>query len=145
MRPDLSGAKLSWADLNGANLWRADLSGAKLREADLNGADLSGAKLSGADLSGANLSRAHLRGANLGRAVLSRTDFSMASFSETVLVNVDLSVAKGLKTIKHLGPSAIGIDTIYKSGGKIPEVFLRGCGVPENFIEYMHSLVVSIV
>ncbi len=27
--------------------------------------------------------------------------------------------------------------------GKIPEVFLRGCGVPENFIEYMHSLVVS--
>jgi hypothetical protein len=40
----------------------------------------------------------------------------------------------------HYGPSTIGIDTIYKSHGKIPEIFLHGCGVPENFIEYMHSL-----
>ena len=37
-------------------------------------------------------------------------------------------------------PSTIGIDTIYKSRGKIPVEFLRGCGVPENFIAYMHSL-----
>ena len=49
-------------------------------------------------------------------------------------------MAKGLETIRHSGSSTIGIDTIYKSRGKIPEVFLRGCGVPDNFIEYMHSL-----
>ena len=42
--------------------------------------------------------------------------------------------------MRHVGPSTVGIDTIYKSGGKIPEAFLRGCGVPDNFIEYMHSL-----
>jgi hypothetical protein len=42
-----------------------------------------------------------------------------------------------------MGPSTIGIDTIYKSGGKIPEVFLRGCGVPENFITFHKSLVNS--
>jgi hypothetical protein len=31
----------------------------------------------------------------------------------------------------HNGPSTIGIDTIYNSGGKIPEIFLRGAGVPK--------------
>ncbi len=41
----------------------------------------------------------------------------------------------------HRGPSTIGIDTIYKSHGKIPEVFLRGCGVPEEFIRYIGSMV----
>ena len=53
----------------------------------------------------------------------------------------DLSDVKGLETAHHLGPSTIGIDTIYKSNGNIPEVFLRGCGVPEGFIVYMKSLV----
>jgi hypothetical protein len=35
----------------------------------------------------------------------------------------------------------VGIDTIFKSGGTIPESFLRGCGVPEQFITYARSLV----
>jgi hypothetical protein len=55
----------------------------------------------------------------------------------------DLSSAKGLDTVIHHGPSTIGIDTIYRSRGKIPEVFLRGCGVPENFITFHKSLVNS--
>jgi hypothetical protein len=46
-----------------------------------------------------------------------------------------------LETVKHLGPSTIGIDTLYKSKGKIPEVFLRGCGVPDTMIAYAASLV----
>jgi len=48
---------------------------------------------------------------------------------------------KGLETVQHDGPSTIGIDTIYKSKGNIPEAFLRGAGVPEDFITYMKSLV----
>jgi hypothetical protein len=40
----------------------------------------------------------------------------------------------------HQGPSTIGIDVIYASKGKIPESFLRGCGVPEIFIDYLPSL-----
>jgi hypothetical protein len=44
-------------------------------------------------------------------------------------------------TVIHHGPSTIGIDAIYKSKGKIPEVFLKGCGVPDNFIAYVGSLV----
>ena len=55
--------------------------------------------------------------------------------------DVDLSGAKGLETVEHGGPSTIGIDTIYKSRGKIPEVFLRGCGVPDEFIAYIGSMV----
>lgn len=39
----------------------------------------------------------------------------------------------------HSYPSTIGIDTLYKSAGKIPEAFLRGCGVPEDFITFIPS------
>jgi len=48
-----------------------------------------------------------------------------------------------LETIVHKGPSSIDIHTIYESRGKIPEVFLRGCGVPDEFITFIASLVGS--
>ena len=56
-------------------------------------------------------------------------------------MDVDLSTVEGLEAVQHIGPSSIGIDTIYLSHGKIPEVFLKGAGVPNSFLEYMHSLV----
>jgi hypothetical protein len=84
-----------------------------------------------ADLRGADLTAANLRGADLREAIVARTVFADA----------DLSVAKGLNAIIHRGPSTIGIDTIYKSRGNIPETFLRGAGVPDNFIAYIGSLV----
>ena len=52
-----------------------------------------------------------------------------------------LTTVKRLETVQHYGPSTIGLDTIYKFKGSITEVFLRGAGVPENFIVYMRSLV----
>ena len=45
-----------------------------------------------------------------------------------IFSDVDLSSVNGLDAMFHEGPSTIGIDTIHKSRGKIPEVFLRGCG-----------------
>ena len=117
-------------DLRGADLSRADLSRADLGEADLGRADLGRADLSGAYLGKAKLSGAYLGEANLRQAIVGSTYFD----------NLDLSEVKGLETVKHDFPSTIGIDTIYKSEGNIPEVFLRGCGVPENFIVFMHSL-----
>jgi hypothetical protein len=42
--------------------------------------------------------------------------------------------------VEHGGPSTIGIDTLYLSQGNIPEVFLRGAGVPEILIAYLPSL-----
>ncbi len=111
-----SGVDLSFADLHFADLLFADLSAADLHFADLGGANLSGAKLSGANL-------------------------EEAKFGATVIANVDLSEVRGLETVRHHSPSSVGIDTIYKSKGKIPEVFLRGCGVPEELIAYIPSLI----
>ena len=59
----------------------------------------------------------------------------------TTFSDCDLSAVKGLDKLNHKGPSSIGIDTIYKSKGKIPETFLRDCGIPESFIPYIPSFV----
>jgi hypothetical protein len=40
----------------------------------------------------------------------------------------------------QISASEISISTLYRSHGRIPEVFLRGCGVPEDFITYARSL-----
>lgn len=143
---DLSGAKLNQADLSGANLseadlHRADLSGADLIEADLSGASLREANLSGADLSGANLGGVNLTWTILSGANLSGANLSEAYLLASIFADVDLSQVKGLELINHEGPSTIGIDTIYLSGGNIPEAFLRGAGVPDQFIAYVKSLV----
>jgi len=131
----LVAADLGKADLSGANLGRANLGGVNLHKADLSGADLRGACLSGADLSGADLGWADLREAHLDRA-----DLTKAAIGWTIIEANDLRETKGLDTVQHDGPSTIGIDTIYRSQGKIPLAFLRGAGVPDNFIEYMGSL-----
>jgi hypothetical protein len=137
---DLGRTELSGVDLSGADLSRADLGEANLGGADLSGAYLHWAKLSGADLDGANLRGANLGWANLSGTNLRAADFTQATAWETRFDDVDLSVAKGLETVLHHGPSTIGIDTIYKSRGKIPEVFLRGCGVPEEFIDFVRQM-----
>ncbi len=126
----LSEANLSTADLRGADLAEADLSGSKLVMANLFTTDLGGADLSGADLSGADLRRAYLGKADLSGIICGSTSFS----------DVDLSLVRGLETSRHDGPSYIDIHTLYRSQGKIPEVFLRGCGVPEDFITFLSSL-----
>jgi hypothetical protein len=104
-----------------------------LEEANLTATDLSRACLIGASLVWANLSGAGLSG----------TDFKNAVLGGTILGEVDLSEIQGLATVRHQGPSTIGIEAIYHSRGKIPEFFLRGAGVPENFITYMKSLSAS--
>jgi TIR domain/Pentapeptide repeats (8 copies) len=120
----LSGAEMEFTVLRGANLHEANLNGSRLTEVDLRETNLSGA-----DLSSATLTRAELSGANLTGAICESTLFA----------NTDLSGIRGLESVKHQGPSTIGIDTLLESGGTIPEAFLRGCGVPERWIEYLPS------
>ncbi len=150
VQPDLREAHLSWghlsfADLRDADLNHADLEGAQLRWASLGKANLGRAYLSGADLGNAQLRGANLNAnlidANLSGADLQEADFTEALADGTLFADVDLSAAKGLEAARHGGPSTISIDTIYKSHGKIPEVFLRGCGVPDEFIAYIGSMV----
>ena len=78
---------------------------------------------------------------NLSSANLTDADFKKASLHKTTFTNIDLSKVKGLDSVDHFGPSEISISTLYKSGGKIPEAFLRGCGVPDTFIIFARSLV----
>jgi hypothetical protein len=136
---DLSGANLSGAKLSGVKLGGADLYAANLSGADLNYANLFAADLSRAELSGADLNSAHLTFAYLTDAHLKSADLTDAHMSGTSIANTDLSDVIGLDTVTHGGPSSIGIDTLYKSHGKIPESFLRGCGVPEELIRYLPS------
>jgi hypothetical protein len=109
----------------------------------LYAAELIGEDLRGADLTGVNLSRVCLMQADLHSANLRKADLTGADLGWTTLGNVDLHTIRGLKTVQHDGPSTIGIDTLYHSQGNIPEVFLRGAGVPEEVITYMKSLVGS--
>jgi uncharacterized protein YjbI with pentapeptide repeats len=161
---NLSGAELSRADLSGANLREAelsrtnltlanlglaDLSGANLTLANLTRADLSGANLTSADFSGANLSgadltRADLAGADLYYSLLVEANLSEANLSRVELLNTifagtHLSQTVGLDECHHSGPSTIDFRTLSQSGN-LPISFLRGCGLPDNLIDYLPSL-----
>jgi uncharacterized protein YjbI with pentapeptide repeats len=136
IRADLHGADLTQANLTEANLTRADLTQANLTEARLREADLTQTDLTQVDLTGASLIRACLSGANLAKA-----NFAGTQMGWTTAGNVDLSMVHGLDTVVHRGPSTIGMDTLYRSRGNIPEVFLRGAGIPEDSIPYIKSLV----
>jgi hypothetical protein len=133
---NLTGATLREAILTGANLVRATLRRADLREAILAEANLYQANLRGADFQGADF-----RGADLTNTALAGADFTNAHVGFTTLGFVNLGMTRGLNTMRHEGPSIIDINTFYLSEGNIPEVFLRGTGVPEDFITYIKSLV----
>lgn len=152
---NLKGAELDGAYLGGVNLNRANLQevnlmstkmqGAKLINADMTRANLIGVDLEEADLSGAILKEAHLIGARLHRvnfsgANLENADLSFATVYNTIFINNDLSSVKGLDETRHPGASIIDVDTLFQSKGKIPEIFLRSCGVPKSLVEYLPSL-----
>ena len=109
-------------------------------EPDLNGANLSKANLSRAHLSWAALRRANLSWAALRRANLSWADLGGANLFETIFGNTNLNDVQGLDTCVHHGPSTIDYRTIAKSEPLLPLVFLRGCGLPDEFIDYLPSL-----
>ena len=130
IKPDLIGADLTQALLGGADLSEANLRMANLAMANLSGAQLSWAILSWANLFSTNFTSASIEGANF-------TDSLMRC---TVFADVDLSHAQGLRMVKHLGPSTIGLDTIERSRGKIPDVFLRGAGVSDDLIAFIRAM-----
>jgi uncharacterized protein YjbI with pentapeptide repeats len=139
-RADLRSACLNNSELVAANLKGANLRSSSLVRAGLRGADLSGASLTWADLRMADLSDSDLSEADLQRASLTHSIFTRARVGYTVFGDNDLSEVKGLESVSHFAPSTIGIDTIYRSKGRIPESFLRGAAVPDTFIGYIRSL-----
>jgi len=83
----------------------------------------------------ANCSGTNLFGAKLAKATVGFTTFA----------NVDFSNGEGLDEVLHVGPSSIGIDTLYRSQGNIPKYFLRQAGVPESFVAYLDSLLANAI
>ena len=160
---DLSGANLSGKDLSGRDLMDVDLTGANLTGADFSNARLVSSNLYLADLVEANLFRADLQavdfrnanvsnvdlretylgGANFTGAILNKSRFDKSLFNATIFGNNDLSATIGLESVNHNGPSIIGIDTLYRSNGRIPTIFLRGCGVSDEFIAGVPSLIAT--
>lgn len=160
---DLFSANLNDAKLNKAVLTKTDFLAAVFIRSDLQRAICTETNFEGAAVIDSLLSFANLRGCSFRNAILDRTtlrsadlmqtdfsgaslhgtDFSHAIAGLTSFTDIDLSEALGLDSMGHRGPSTIGVDTLYKSAGKIPEVFLRGCGVPESFITQLPSLITS--
>jgi hypothetical protein len=103
------------------NKWRRENRGVRI---DLRSAQLSHADLTHADFSRADLSRANLTGSIVVATV----------FGDTLLAG-----GKGLDACRHFGPSTIDLRTLARSG-LLPERFLRGCGLPDDFIAYLPSL-----
>ena len=132
------------ADLKNAEIIGAKLVNAELREANLSGANLILSELCNTDFRGANLRMSSLVDTNLYGADFRGADLSRANFGYSSITNVNLSGVIGLEEVKHHGPSSIGVDTLIKSGGKIQDDFLRGCGVPEEWIAYLPSLLGSM-
>ena len=133
---DLRGYDLSYADLNWVNLREADLSNANLYRAQLQWAYLRLTNLTRANLQRANVCGVNFRGANLQAA-----NFTEAVAMSAVFADLDLRPVIGLAKIRHVGPSTIGLDTVYRSSAQIPIEFLQGVGVPDPFISFMNSLV----
>ena len=152
---DLRGASLSEANLTWANLLRCDLRDADLRRASLTWANLLEAKLACAglsratltsanlyetDLTGADLTFADLTFCNLTRTKLAGARLHFAAFGRTTLGDLDLGLVEGLDQVRHAWSSSVGIDTIYRSGGKLSRDFLLAAGVPQNLIEQLPTL-----
>ena len=136
---DLQDANLTDANLDTAGLSEANLDGAELKRANLSGAFLTRANLSDAELEGANLEGAYLEGARFVNSGLKQVNLTNAVCGRTIFGDVDLRTVQGLETVRHTGPSIIGVDTVYRSKAKIPSTFLRGGGAPDDFIQYLKS------
>ncbi|MEQ8635941.1 toll/interleukin-1 receptor domain-containing protein [Gimesia maris] len=148
-RSDFQEAELYNTDFSGAGLYNANLSNSRvidaimnhtyLAHANLRFVDLGGTLCYWADFSDADLSFTKLHNTIFTGAILDRANLHEAETIEPIWSDVDLSSVKGLTTIKHGGPCTIGINTLVNSKGKLPEVFLRGCGLSDEFISYVPS------
>jgi hypothetical protein len=137
---NLSDADMSNSRLGSATMHTVIFAGAHLRNVDFANADLTAADFYQADLSGAKMCEAILHYAIFHQTILLGADFTSSRVREATFSSVDLSEAKGIASIVHQGPSALDIDTIRKSNGKIPVAFLRGCGLTDELINFLPSV-----
>jgi hypothetical protein len=110
---------------------------------------LAGAKFTQARLAGSNFFAAHLAQADFSHAALDlvafvetnlvSAKFTNAELGYTVFSQTSLKGAIGLETCRHLAPSSVDFGTLQRSG-MLPEAFLRGCGLSNEFIQHVRSV-----
>ena len=141
---------LSSADLHGDDLCDANLCYANLRDANLHGATSPTVPSSALPTSALLTSALPTSAVPTSAMPTSTVPTSAVPTSESSVARDNLrrcpglSKASGLDSVEHDGPSTIGIDTLFLSQGKIPETFLRGCGVPDALIVQQRALVGSM-
>lgn len=133
---DLSRANLKNAKLGGSNLGRVDFTDANLSQSDLTDAQLEKAIFTRTNLFGANLSGVRLWETVFNGADLNKAYLGAASLDHTMFVGIDLGQTYGLEDVVHRASSVLNSETIRLSKGKIPLVFLRGCGFGDIDIEF---------
>lgn len=130
---------LSNAALNNTMLFRTIFQGVRLDSANLHDSELNSINFKSGSLEKANLEDTAIFKTIFDNVILKNTDFNRAYMAANSFIDVDFSLTKGLESVTHVGPCNIDIDTLYKSGGKISESFLRGCGIPDDFITFIPS------
>lgn len=166
----LTNADMRWADLRGLNIEEAAFYNADLRYCNAEGANLTGGRLNGANLSyahfnNANLSKiiidggslhegmtcietdfretlfvgADLRFADFREAVFEKANMAGALLGQTIFGHSILRSVQGLEAVQHWAPSIIDFDTLRLSG-EMPLVFYQGCGLSDELIQYLPSL-----
>lgn len=138
--------RLGFADLRGASLIQSDAGKAEFTGSDMSDANCYAAafwetNLSETNLSNADLRMANLRGAKLVYTQLHNSQVEGASIGSTVFGSIDFRTVIGLDEVEHWRPCHIDIDSLYRSKGIIPKIFLQRCGVPETMITYIKSIV----
>jgi uncharacterized protein YjbI with pentapeptide repeats len=132
---------LTEPDASSWNSWRAENPEITL---DLSDTDLHGLRFEAFDFRRSNLGKSFLAGCRFLIPLLTDADMKDAIVGNTIFADLDLSTVSALETVRHQFRSLIDNNTIYKSKGKIPEIFLRGCGAPEAMLAFARSLAASV-
>lgn len=149
--PDLSGLEVGM-NITSTRRKRGNYFVAKWQVSDfriLDGINLSCTNLTRASFTFAYLVNVNLRlstlaGARFVCSRLEKADLSNATLSGTSFSDTVLAQIKGVENCIYHTPSHIDHLSLLKSW-PLPLQFLRACGLPDNYIEYLPSLMGSAV
>lgn len=121
----------------------SDLRFSKCKNSNFSNCIISAVTFNHANLMNSSFLNADIENTSFDSCNLDNADFSDSAIGYSNFSSVNLKAVKGLSSVRHFGPSSVSLDTIYNSSGTIPDHFLRGCGVPEDFITLIPSLTIE--
>ena len=136
--PTVDATRFFRCSLRGA-LFRCNFGRATFEACDFRSAELNSVSAVGADFSRSRFANAILAG-SFSDVVLVSTDFSESHWLGVEFVDTDLSVADGLLNATIHTPTVLDHRTLWRSG-PLPQEFYRRCGFPENFVDYLPSMI----